>query len=108
MRVVAWQSRIAMKILNLWNLYHSMSSQTHPCQPVHGKVLQLAAAYRAPEVGVALVIDPKHELGRALRSLESCAHSGDAVPKRLRLIEPEQVKIDLMSTQAWNLGRPAR
>ena len=68
----------------------------------------LAAAYRAPEVGVALVIDPKHELGSALRSLESCAHCGDAAPKRLRFIEPQQVKIDLMSTQALEPGRPAR
>ena len=33
----------------------------------------LAAAYRAPEVGVALVIDPKEELGKALECLEENA-----------------------------------
>ena len=63
----------------------------------------LAAAYRAPEVGVALVIDPKHELGSALRRLETDADSGDAASKRLRFIDAQRVKIDLMSTQAWNI-----
>ena len=63
----------------------------------------LAAAYRAPEVGVALVIDPKHELGSALRRLETDADSGGGAPKRLRFIDARRVKIDLMSTQAWNI-----
>lgn len=63
----------------------------------------LAAAYRAPEVGVALVVDPKHELGRALRCLESHAVSGGAAPKRIRFIEPDRARIDLMSTRAWNI-----
>ena len=61
----------------------------------------LAAAYRAPEVGVVLVIDPKDELGRVLQDLEAAARSGDAAPKRIQPIEPDQLKIDLMSTQAW-------
>ena len=63
----------------------------------------LAAAYRAPEVGVALVIDPKDELGRALERLEKGARSGDAAPKRIQFIEPDQLKIDLMSTQDWTI-----
>ena len=63
----------------------------------------LAAAYRAPEVGVALVIDPKDELGEALQRLETAARSGDTAPKRIQFIEPDQLKIDLMSTQAWTI-----
>ena len=68
----------------------------------------LAAAYRAPEVGVALVIDPKHELGSALRRLETDADCGDAAPKRLRFIDAQQVRIDLMSTRGLEHRRPAR
>ena len=63
----------------------------------------LAAAYRAPEVGVALVIDPKHELGRALKCLEASAGSGDTAPKRVQFIDPKEIRIDLMSTPAWNI-----
>ena len=63
----------------------------------------LAAAYHSPEVGVALVIDPKQELGRALVMLEKSSTSGAPHAKKIEFILTEEIKIDLMSTEAWNI-----
>ena len=63
----------------------------------------LAAAYHSPEVGVALVIDPKQELGRALVMLEKSSTFGAPHAKKIEFIVPEEIKIDLMSTEAWNI-----
>ena len=64
----------------------------------------LAAAYRSSEVGVALVIDPKHELGPELERL----HTGDATAnqpsKRIVRIKPDGIMIDLMASEAWSIA----
>ena len=63
----------------------------------------LAAAYHSPEVSVALVIDPKQELGRALDMLEKSNTSAEPHAKKIEFIVPDELKIDLMSTTAWNI-----
>ena len=63
----------------------------------------LAAAYRSPEVGVALVIDPKRDLGAELERLRASDAAPSEAKKRIVWIRPEALAIDLMSSDAWSI-----
>ena len=62
-----------------------------------------AAAYRSPEVGVALVIDPKRDLGAELERLRASDAAPSEAKKRIVWIRPEALAIDLMSSDAWSI-----
>ena len=63
----------------------------------------LAAAYNSPEVGVALVIDPKFELRTELERLSTIATHAPEHRKRLEWIKTDECMIDLMSTEDWSI-----
>ena len=66
----------------------------------------LVAAYGSAEVGVALVVDPKHELGAELERLKKSGACSASPRKRIVRIKPDEIAIDLMASEAWSIARP--
>ena len=64
----------------------------------------IAAAYHSPEVGVALIIDPKYELGTELNHLLRNGAEPNQPNKRIVWIKADEIMVDLMSTEGWSIG----
>ena len=65
----------------------------------------IAASYDSSDVGVALVIDPKFELGTNMEHLAEKRAGAKQSGKHLIRIDPEKIKLNIMDSEAWSVTK---
>ena len=103
--VPEWRSAYAGGVVDVEHLRRHLlaTGESGSGKTVSAVLPVLAAAWRSPEVGVILVIDPKRDLGAELERLRAGDAALSEANKRIEWIRPEAVAIDLMSSESWSI-----